>query len=69
LSHPAGAGAALVPVTPHLSFVGVHLFAHWLAQQETFTSVVARLQQAVEAYKHPYPDDDFALWPHREQTL
>jgi len=69
LSHPAGAGAALVPVTPHLSFVGVHLFAHWLDQQETFTSVVARLQQAVEAYKHTYPDDDFALLHHREQTL
>ena len=69
LSHPACAGAALVQVTPHLSFVGVHLFAHWLDQQETFTSVVARLQQAVEAYKHTYPDDDFALLHHREQTL
>src|ERR1700750_2207058 len=52
LSHPARAGAALVQVTPHLAFVGVHLFAHWLDQQETFTSVVVRLQQAVEAYKH-----------------
>ena len=30
------AGAAVVQVTPHLSFVGVHLFAHWLDQQETF---------------------------------
>ena len=55
-------------VTPHLSFVGVYLFAHWLDQQETFTAVVARLQQAVEAYKHTYPDDDFALLHHREQT-
>jgi hypothetical protein len=69
LSHPVCAGAALVQITPHLSFVGVHLFAHWLDQQETFTSVVARLQQAVEAYKHTYPDDDFALLHHREQTL
>ena len=69
LSHPACADAALVQVTPHLSFVGVHLFAHWLAQQETFTSVVARRQQAVEAYQHTYPDDDFALLHHREQTL
>src|SRR5215471_18369390 len=69
LSHPACADAALVQVTPHLSFVGVHRFAHWLAQQETFTSVVARLQQAVEAYQHTYPDDDFALLHHREQTL
>jgi len=69
LSHPVCAGAALVQITPHLSFVGVHLFAHWLDHQETFTSVVARLQQAVEAYKHTYPDDDFALLHHREQTL
>jgi len=49
LSHPVCAGAAWVQITPHLSFVGGHLFAHWLDQQETFTSVVARLQQAVEA--------------------
>jgi hypothetical protein len=69
LSPPVCAGAALVQVTPHLAFVGVHLFAHWLDQQATFTSVVARLQQAVEAYKHTYPDDDFALLHHREQTL
>jgi hypothetical protein len=69
LSPTVCAGAALVQVTPHLSFVGVHLFAHWLDQQETFTAVVARLQQAVEAYKHTYPDDDFALLHHREQTL
>src|SRR2546425_7862960 len=28
LSRPVGAGGALVQVAPHLSFVGVHLFAH-----------------------------------------
>jgi len=47
----------------------VHLFAHWLDQQETFGPVVARLQQAIEAHKRAYPDDDFALLYHREQTL
>jgi hypothetical protein len=47
----------------------VHLFAHWLDQQETFGPVVARLQQAIAAHKRAYPDDDFALLYHREQTL
>jgi hypothetical protein len=65
----AAAGGALVQVTPHLSCVGVHLFAHWLAQQETFEPVVARLQQTIEAYKRAHPADDFALLHHRDQTL
>ena len=60
---------AVVQVTPHLSYIGVHLFAHWLDQQESFTPVVARLTQAIEAYKPTHPDDDFALLHHREQTL
>src|SRR6266566_9484375 len=69
LIRPVCAGGAVVQVTPHLSCVGVHLFAHWLDQQESFTPVVARLTQAIEAYKHTHPDDDFALLHHREQTL
>ena len=60
---------AVVQVTPHLSYIGVHLFAHWLDQQESFTPVVARLTQAIEAYKPTHPDDDFALLHHREQPL
>jgi len=59
----------LVQVTPRLSCVGVHLFAHWLDQQESLAQVVARLMQAIEVYKQTYPDDDFALLHHREQTL
>jgi len=47
----------------------VHLFAHWLDQQESLAPVVARLMQAIEVYKQTYPDDDFALLHHREQTL
>jgi hypothetical protein len=69
LSRPVCAARALVQVTPHLSFVGVHLFARWLDQQGCFTPVVARLQQAIAAYQHRHPDADFALLHHRDQTL
>src|SRR2546428_6243820 len=62
-------GAAVVRVRPRLSFVGVHLFAHWLDHQGAFDPVVAQLTQAVETHKHTHPDDDFALVHHREQTL
>jgi len=65
----AAVGGALVQITPHLSCVGVHLFAHWLGQQGTFSPVVAQLQQAIAAHKRAHPDDDFALLHHREQTL
>lgn len=66
---PVLSGAALVQVTPRLLFVGVHLFAHWLAQQGTFGPVVDQLKRAIEAHKRAHPDDDFALLHHREQTL
>ena len=59
----------LVSVTPRLSFVGVHVLAHWLDQQHAFAPVVAQLTQAVKAYKQTHPGDDFALLQHREQTL
>jgi len=65
----ATAGGALVQITPHLVGVGVHLFAHWLDQQDAFGPVVARLQQAIEAHKRARPADDFALLHHRDQTL
>jgi hypothetical protein len=65
----AAAGGALVQITPHLACVGVHLFAHWLDQQDALAPVVARLQQAIEAHKRAHPDDDFALLHHRDQTL
>ena len=69
LSRPGCASATLVHVTPHLSCVGVHLFAQWLDQHEGFAPVMARLKQALQAYQHAQPDDDFALGHHREQTL
>jgi hypothetical protein len=68
-TYRAAAGRALVQITPHLSCVGVHLFAHWLDQQDAFGPVVVRLQQAIEAYKCAQPADDFALLHHRGQTL
>jgi hypothetical protein len=49
--------------------VGVHLFAHWLAQQGAFDPIVAQLKQAIEAHQQAHPGDDFALLHHREQTL
>jgi hypothetical protein len=61
--------AQVVQVMPHVSCVGVHLFAHWLDQHDAFGPVVAQLTQAVETHKHSYPGDDFALLHHGEQTL
>jgi hypothetical protein len=66
---PVASGAEIVQIMPRLSFVGVHLFAHWLDQHEAFGPVVAQLTQAVEAHKQTHPGDDFALLHHREPTL
>jgi hypothetical protein len=66
---PVASGAEGIQVTPQLSFVGVHLFAHWLDQRDAFSPVVARLTQAVAAHKQTHPDDDFALLHHGESTL
>jgi len=43
--------------------------AHWLAQHEAFAPVVAQRTQAARAHKAAHPDDDFALWHHRESTV
>ena len=66
---PVASGAEVVRITPRLSFVGVHLFAHWLDSQGLLDTVLEQLTQAVEAYKRVHPSDDFALLQHREQTL
>ena len=58
-----------VSVTPRLSFVGGHVLAHGLDQPHAFAPVVAQLTQAVQASKQTHPGDDFAVVPHREQTL
>ncbi len=64
-----GAGAELIELAPQLSFVGVHLFAHWLEQHDGFEPVLERLEQAIEGHKQTHPDDAFPLLHHRRQTL
>ena len=66
---PVPSGAEVVRVTPHVAFVGVHVFAHWLDQHEAFGPLVAQLTQAAEAHQQTHPDDDFALLHHRESTF
>jgi hypothetical protein len=66
---PVAWGAEVVQVTPHVSFVGVHVFAHWLEQLGALGPVVARLMQAAQAHKQTHPEDDFALLHHRESTV
>ena len=56
-------------LTPRLSCVGVHLFAHWRDQHGAFDPVVARLPQAIQAHAHAHPDADVALVHPQEQTL
>jgi len=62
-------GAELVRVTPHMSYVGVHVFARWLEQRQAFAPVVSRLRQAIEAHQERHPEADFALLHHRQSTL
>ncbi len=66
---PVASGAEVVRVTPYVACVGVHVFAHWLDQQDAFAPVVAHLTQAAQAHKQRHPDDDFALLHHRKSTL
>jgi hypothetical protein len=61
--------AEVVRVTPHMSFVGVHVFAHWLDQRGAFGPVSIQLRQAVAAHKQTHPEDGFALLHHLESTL
>ena len=62
-------GSAVVCVTPRLSFVGVHLFARWLDQQDAFEPVVAGLKEAIREYQRTHPGEDFALLHHGDATL
>jgi hypothetical protein len=51
------AGAAVVRVTPQVSWVGVHGFAHWRAQHDAFAPVVAQLMQAAQTHKQTHPEE------------
>jgi hypothetical protein len=66
---PTAASAEIVQVQPRLLDVGVHLFEHWLDQQGAFDPIVAQLKPATHAYPPAYPNDDFALLHHRDETL
>ena len=66
---PVASGAEVVRIIPRLSFVGVHLFVHWLDHQGLLDTVVEQLTQAIHTYRTQHPDDDFPLLHHREQTL
>ncbi len=59
----------LIELAPRLSFVGVHLFSHWLESQPSVSEVVERLEGAIEGYRQAHPDADFALLHHRRETL
>jgi hypothetical protein len=63
------AGGALVKLMPHLSYVGVHLFAAWLEDQELWGQVVTLLECRIAEYGEAHPDADFALLHHRSATL
>ena len=67
---PAASGPGeLIELAPRLSFVGVHLFAHWLESQASVSEVVERLEVGIEEYRQAHPEADFALLHHRRETL
>ncbi len=68
-SPPLPSGTEVGRVTPRRSFVGVHLFAHWLEPQGALGPVVTQLHQAIQTYKDTHPEEDFALLHHHQQTL
>jgi hypothetical protein len=59
----------MVTLTPHLSFVGVHLFSAWMESHDSFGKVITLLQQAIEVYVQENPDADFPLLHHKHETL
>ena len=66
---PVAAETGLVKITPHVSGVGVHLFAQWLEQHGVFDRVVSQLTQAIATHQRTHPGDDFPLRHHRLSTL
>ncbi len=61
--------APVVSLTPHLSHVGVHLFAAWLDAEGIFGRVVTVLEGVIQDYQRDHPDDAFPLLTHRSTTL
>ncbi len=65
----SGSPGAVVKLRPHLSFVGIHLFAAWVESQDMLGQVVTLLQHGIHAYADGHPDADFPLLHHKEETL
>jgi hypothetical protein len=63
------ATGALMKMTPSLSYVGVHLFAAWLDDQDVCLQVVMQLMQCIQQYHIEHPDAAFPLLHHKEETL
>lgn len=59
----------IVRSSPHVSFVGVHLFARWLEQGNVFEQPVEQIEKAVEAHIKAHPEDGFPLLRHRKSTI
>jgi len=59
----------LIQLAPQLSFVGVHLFGHWLEQQGHLDDVLEPLAQAIRVYSEAHPEEDFPVLHHRQATL
>lgn len=60
---------AVMRLKPHVGFIGVHLFAAWMEEQEGFGGVVQLLQHRIQCYISDRPDANFALLHHKEETL
>jgi hypothetical protein len=65
----AGDQGALVKLTPHVSFVGMHLFAAWMESPDGFATIVALLTERINGYGEEHPEVDFALLHHKPETL
>ena len=65
----SGQPEALPGFRPHISFVGIHLFAAWVESQGILEQVVQLVQQGVHAYAAGHPDVDFPLLHHHDKTV
>ncbi len=59
----------VVHMTPHLSYVGVHLFAAWLDEEGLCEQLVQLLEVRIHQYRAEYPDAEFPLLHHTHTTL
>ena len=65
----AGNQGALVELTAHVSFIGLHLFAAWMESQDGFVAIEVLLNEGINGYRQKHPEVDFALLHHKPETL